>query len=166
MRTYIGAKNPKRKEKKTRAVPRIYGHEAQSIRKALEEGQFEEIEYRLEYNEPSNRMEAPDVKKAVESAKWKINKKVDFSSVEALINKALSHTFGGEDEGEPRYFITVKTPEDQTKTTEFMQVESPLEKAFVKREKVSGFSSALPQWYGQHHDEMVPKIISKLHHRR
>lgn len=151
------------KERKSRTVFEIDGHQSRTIRDALKTGILQDVEFIKTVKEPDGLDEVEIVKETINKATWEVKQMVTDEQANRLFGKMRTHfrdTFCS-DEGDAHMFVRIKTGAGQIKRTEVPDnEESVLEQAFVHNELIGDFATPLEQRYAGLRDDVVEKILA------
>lgn len=148
--------------KKYRPIFEFCGYQSNTIRKALESGTLEDIEFFS--HEIVN--DGLDEENYIQEKKQKITLVVkpgiETNTVDSLLRKMVNKF---RTEKHEKMFIKIKNLNCSTKTTEIntdidLETESVLDQVFVHTEIISNFSQPLEQAHSEIRDDLVQKMLN------
>ena len=155
-------KNKSEPPKKYRPIFEFCGHQSNTIRKALESGTLEDIEFISHEIVNDGLDEDQYIQEKKQKTTLVVKPGIETNTVDSLLTNMVNKF---KTEKHEKMFIKIRNQNGSTKTTEIntdidLETESVLDQVFVHTEIIRNFSKPLEQAHSEIRDTLVKKMIN------
>lgn len=153
--------NKNNKTKKYRPIFEFYGHQSNTIRKALESGTLEDIEFISHESVDGGFDEDKYIQEKKQKLILTVKPGIETDTADSLLTKMVNKF---KSEKHEKMLIKIKNKNGTTKTTEIdteidLKNQSVLDQVFVRTEIINNFSQPLEQAHNAIRNDVAQKMI-------